>query len=139
MLHGCESNGGQAAYGSLIRREMFQRGHYFELEMIPHKTRKVDRIRAALRPRYAAGYFRHRVKWPELEMQLHDFRYDDSHMHDDGPDAMAMAMVLLDPTAAFDAERDPGDDHFKSEGDEGYDEDLDGDYEIDYGSTEWAS
>jgi hypothetical protein len=138
VLHGCESNAGQAAYETLIKRSMFQEHHYFELDMIPHKTRKIDRIRAALRPRYAAGYFRHRMKWPELETQLHDFRYDDSHMHDDGPDVCAMAMVLLDPTAAFDAEKDPGEDQFPSKGDEGYDENLDAENEIDYDAREWA-
>jgi len=47
-------------------------------------------------------------------------------------------MVLLDPTAAFDAQRDPSEDQFKSKGDEGYDEN-DSEWEIDYGSTEWAS
>jgi len=138
VLHGLESNAAQAVYGTLIKREMFKRGHYFELEYITHKTRKVDRIRAALRPRYSAGYLRHRLKWPELESQLHDFRYDDSHMHDDGPDVVAMCMVLLDPTAAFDAEKDPGEDQFKSEGDEGYDEELDAENEIDYDAREWA-
>ena len=118
---------------------MFKRGHYFELEMITHKTRKIDRVRAALRPRYAAGYMRHRIKIPELEQQLYDFRYDDSHLHDDGPDVIAMAMVLLDPTAAFDAKKDPGEDQFRSKGDKDYDEDFDPEYEIDYGAREWAS
>jgi predicted phage terminase large subunit-like protein len=139
VLHGLESNAGQAVYGTLIKREMFKRGHYFELEMIAHKTRKVDRIRAALRPRFSAGYMRLRLKFPELEQQLYDFRYDDSHLHDDGPDVVAMCMVLLDPTAAFDAEDDPGMNQFRSEGDEGYDEDLDAAYEIDYEAREWAT
>ncbi len=138
MLHGCESNAGQAVYGTLLRRAMFQLNHYFELEMITHKTRKVDRIRAALRPRYAGGYMRHRVRWPELEAQLHDFRYDDSHIHDDGPDVVAMCMVLLDPTAAFDAAKDPEQSAFKTKGEEGYDE-FDEEHDIDYGATEWAS
>ncbi|MGW8178007.1 MAG: hypothetical protein ACWGQW_04335 [bacterium] len=138
VIHGVESNGGQAAYGTLIRRAMFQRNHYFELDMIPHKTRKIDRIRAALRPRYASGYMRHRLKWPELETQLFDFRYDDSHVHDDGPDVVAMCMVLLDPTAAFDAARDPGEDNFKTKADEGYDE-YDAEWDIDYDAREWAS
>ena len=139
LLHGVESNGGQAAYGTLIRREMFQRGHYFELDMICHKTRKIDRVRAALRPRYAGGYMRHRIKIPELESQLLDFRYDDSHIHDDGPDVLAMCMVLLDPTAAFDAARDPGESHFHSKDEEGYDEEYDDQYEINHEAREWAS
>lgn len=135
VLHGVESNGGQAAYGTLIKREMFQRGHYFELEMIPHKTRKIDRIRAALRPRFAAGYMRLREKFTEFEKQLLDFRYDDSHIHDDGPDVVAMCMVLLDPTAAFDAKKDPAESHFPGKGEDDYEEESD----IDYGATEWAS
>lgn len=139
LIHGVESNAGQAVYGTLIRREMFQRGHYFELEMIAHKTRKVDRIRAALRPRFAAGYMRLREKFTELEMQLLDFRYDDSHIHDDGPDVVAMCMVLLDPTAAFDAKKDPAESHFPSKGDDDWDKDEDPEYEVDYGATEWAS
>ena len=138
MLHGLESNAAQAVYATLIKREMFKRGHYFEIEMIAHKARKVDRIRAALRPRYSAGYMRHRIKIPELEQQLFDFRYDDSHMHDDGPDVVAMCMVLLDPTAAFDAEKDPGEDQFKNKGEEGYDEDLDSEFEIDDEGRSWA-
>ena len=138
QLMGIESNAGQAVYATLLRREMFKRGFYFEIDMIHHKTRKVDRIRAALRPRFAAGYMRLREKFVELERQFFDFRYDNSHMHDDGPDVVAMCMVLLDPTAAFDAQRDPSEDQFKSKGDEGYDEN-DSEWEIDYGSTEWAS
>jgi len=139
ILHGLESNAGQAVYGTLLKREMFKRGHYFELEMLAHKTRKVDRIRAALRPRYAAGYFRHRLKWPELEQQLLDFRYDDSHLHDDGPDVLAMCMVLLDPTAAFDAEKDPSEDVFDVRDSDTWDEDTDSEYEIDESGRNWAS
>ncbi len=139
VLAGIESNAAQSVYLTLMRREMFQRGVYFEIEPIHHKTRKIDRIRAALRPRFAAGYMRLREKFQELESQFFDFRYDDSHVHDDGPDVVAMCMVLLDPTAAFDAGSDPAESQFKSKGDDDYDKDYDEEYDIDYENREWAS
>lgn len=113
QLHGFESNAYQAVFGTLLQAEMFKRGHYFELLPVTHKTRKVDRIRGALRPRYAGGYVRHRVPFPGLEQQLLDFRLDDSHKHDDGPDAEAAALVLLDPAAAYYAGEDPADVHLE--------------------------
>ena len=135
-FHGVESNGGQAAWGTLIRQHMFRVGHYFELEMVHHKNRKVDRIRAALRPRYAAGFFRHRVVFPEHEEQLFNFRYDDSHMHDDGPDSQAACVVLLDPTAAFNAPGNPAEDQFTDNpGDEEYNKEL----ALDLENAQWAS
>jgi len=113
-LHGFESNAYQAVFGTLLRAEMFRRGHYFEVEPVTHKTRKIDRIRGALRPRYSSGFVRHRMPFEEYELQLQDFRLDDSHEHDDGPDAAAAALVLLDPAAAFFAQVDPSLDQFKS-------------------------
>jgi predicted phage terminase large subunit-like protein len=107
QLHGFESNAYQAVFGTLLHAEMHRRGHYFEVLPVRHKTRKVDRIRGALRPRYASGHFRHRTSFSEYENQLFDFRYDMSHDHDDGPDAAAAALVLLDPACAFFAEADP--------------------------------
>jgi hypothetical protein len=136
-LHGVEANAGQAAYGTVIKREMFIRNHYFELTMITHKTRKVDRIRAALRPRYSSGHIRHRVRFPEHEKQMMEFRYDDSHLHDDGPDCEAMCIVLLDPTAAFNAKSDPGVDQFKDKYDDDW-TDEDEEYEVD-DDYNWAS
>jgi hypothetical protein len=115
LLHGFESNAYQAVFGTLLRAEMFKRSHYFEVEAVTHKTRKVDRIRGALRPRYASGFVRHRVPFPRLEQQLLDFRLDDSHEHDDGPDAEAACLVLLDPAAAFHAEVDPAEEHLEDD------------------------
>ena len=138
LLMGCESNAAQAVYITLLRREMFQRHEYFEVIPIHHKVRKVDRVRAALRPRFAAGYMRLREKFPGLEQQFYDFRYDNSHAHDDGPDVVAMCMVLLDPTAAFDAEKDPSEDNFRHKGDEDYD-DIGDEYDIDEDARYWAS
>ena len=113
QIHGFEANAYQATFGQTLRAEMFRRGHYFEVIPVTHKTRKTDRIRGALRPRYAAGFVRHRVPFPELEVQLQDFRYDDSHDHDDGPDAVAAALVLLDPAAAMWAGVDPSEDQYE--------------------------
>lgn len=113
QIHGFESNAYQAVFGETLRAEMFRRGHYFEVIPVPHKIRKIDRIRGALRPRYASGFVRHRVPFPELETQLEDFRYDDSHLHDDGPDAIAAALVLLDPAAAMWAGEDPTEDQYE--------------------------
>jgi hypothetical protein len=138
ILAGIESNAAQAVYLTLMRREMFRRGKYFEIVPITHKVRKVDRIRAALRPRFASGYMRLREKFTELESQFFDFRYDDSHVHDDGPDVVAMCMVLLDPTAAFDAQKDPSGPQFRDITDDDYEEQGD-EYDIDYDAREWAS
>lgn len=117
QLHGFESNAYQAVFGTLLRAEMFRRGHYFEVQPVTHKTRKVDRIRGALRPRYAAGFVRHRMRFSLMEDQLHGFRYDDSHMHDDGPDCFAACLVLLDPAAAYFASEDPAADQYTEEED----------------------
>jgi len=114
QIHGFESNAYQAVFGETLRGEMFRRGHYFEITPVAHKTRKVDRVLGALRPRYSAGYIRHRVPFPELETQLYDFRRDDSHLHDDGPDAVAAALVLLDPAAGFWASKDPSEDQYEA-------------------------
>jgi hypothetical protein len=127
-LHGFESNAYQAVFGVLLRAEMFRRGHYFEVEPVTHKTRKIDRIRGALRPRYAGGFVRHRIQFDEYETQLFDFRLDDSHEHDDGPDAAAAALVLLDPAAAYFAQKDPSEDQFEPLDEELYDGEEDTDY-----------
>lgn len=113
-LCGWEANAYQTVFGVLLRQEMFKRGVYFEVTPITHKTNKIVRIRGALRTRYASGYMRHSRKFPELEQQLLDFRYDDTHEHDDGPDALAAAVVLLDPAA----------DHFEALGDATPEEEL---------------
>ncbi len=113
-IHGFEANAYQAVFGSLLRGEMFKRKHYFEIIPITHKTRKVDRIRGALRPRYASGHIRHRMPFMRLEQQLFDFRMDGSHDHDDGPDCFAAALVLLDPAAAYHADDDPANDQYES-------------------------
>jgi len=112
---GFESNGYQAAFGNTVREHMFRRGYYFELQSVTHKTQKVQRIRGGLRPRYANGFMRHTRKFIELETQLEDFRMDNSHVHDDGPDALAAAVALMDPAAALAAGHDINEDYYKED------------------------
>jgi predicted phage terminase large subunit-like protein len=93
---GIEAQAFQRALVHLMREEMFRRHDYFELEAITHSAAKVDRINGILQPRYAAGVVWHQRRFPELESQLLDFPSG----HDDFPDALAMAVALLDPFAA---------------------------------------
>ena len=93
---GVEATAFQRALVHLMREEMFRRHTYFELEAITHSAAKTDRIMGILQPRYAAGVVWHTRRHPELEAQLLDF----PNGHDDFPDALAMAVALLDPFAA---------------------------------------
>lgn len=98
--HGVESQAYQAALVHLLREEMFRKKHYFEIEPITHKSKKTARIRSVLQPRFAAGYIVFRHRFPKLETQLLDFRTDTDDQPDDGPDALAGCVALLDPYAA---------------------------------------
>ncbi len=103
---GIESVAGQAALVNQCREEMFRRHQYFELTPVPNKSRKVERVAGALQNRYNSNYLRHEKVFPELLVQLDDFRMDESHEHDDGPDGVAGAVILLDPFAAMAAGED---------------------------------
>lgn len=94
--HGVESIAYQAALIHLMREEMFRRGRYFEITPITHGQKKDERILGVLQPRYAAGYVIHTKVFPELETQLLEYPKGKK----DGPDAVAMAITLLDPYAA---------------------------------------
>lgn len=105
--HGVESIAYQAALIHLLREEMFRKKQYFEITPITHAMKKTERILGILQPRYANGYIHHARYFPKLETQLLDFPMG----HDDHPDAVAMAVALLDPYAAaaagdFDLEKD---------------------------------
>ena len=115
--HGVEAIAYQAALVHLLREEMFRRKMYFEIEEIKHKTRKQERILGVLQPRYAARYVFHARPFPKLEQQLLDFN---GKNHDDYPDAVAMAVSLLDPYAAqaADPDIDLAKDEYKSLEDE---------------------
>lgn len=111
--HGIEAIQFQAALVHLIREEMFRRGKtwgnraYFEVTPITHGAiDKIVRIKGVLQPRYAAGYVSHQHHFPELETQLMDFPNGPK----DYPDAVAMAVTLLDPAAALAFETEIGPD-----------------------------
>lgn len=110
--NGVESIAYQAALIHLLREEMFRRHMYFEITAIGHHSqKKEDRIRGILQPRYAAGYVVHTRPFPLLETQLQDF----PNGKRDVPDALAMAIALLDPYAAqaADPEKDLGQDEYE--------------------------
>lgn len=102
--HGVEAISYQKALVHLLKEEMFRRGKtygmksYFEIDEITHgKTGKVERVEGILAPRYSAGYITHQRRFPEYEEQLLDW----PNGKKDGPDAVAMAVALLDPFAAY--------------------------------------
>lgn len=110
--HGVETIAYQAALVHLLQEEMFRRAKthgakaYFEITKIVHgRTRKEHRVEGILSPRYAAGYISHQRHFPELITQLRDWPLGKK----DCPDAVSMAIALLDPfaaTAAFDGALD---------------------------------
>jgi hypothetical protein len=117
--HGVEAISYQKALVHLLKSEMFRRSKqhgpraYFEVDEITHgRKNKVERVEGILAPRYSAGYITHQRRFPDYESQLLDW----PNGKKDGPDAVAMAVALLDPYAAlsFDPEND---DEFKLEKD----------------------
>lgn len=96
-MYGVEAVAYQQALVHLLREEMFRRHTYFEIEPIKHgNTGKVARVEGALQPRYASGYVVHARRLPLLEQQLLDWPNDKMDL----PDAVAMAVTLLDRFAA---------------------------------------
>lgn len=94
--HGVEAIAFQAALVHLLREDMYRQGHYFEITEIKHSAKKAERILGILQPRYANGYIIHTHRFTRLETQLLDFPAG----KDDDPDALSMAISLLDPYAA---------------------------------------
>lgn len=96
-LHGVESNAYQRSLIYNIKEEMFRKNQYLgEVRALHHKTAKNERILGILQPRYSSGYIVHARRFVELETQLLDFPNNKK----DAPDALAMAISLLDPYAA---------------------------------------
>lgn len=94
---GIESIAYQKALVHLVREEMFRKKHYFEITSITHgRLDKHTRVEGILQPRYASGYIKHCRAHPELESQLLDW----PNGKKDYPDAVAMAISMLDPYAA---------------------------------------
>ena len=112
VKHGVESVAFQAALVHLMREEMFRKHRYFEPIPITHKQRKITRVELILQPRFAAGYIVFNGPMPELEQQLEDW----PNGRKDLPDALAMAIALLDPYAAhaIDPETDLTADQYES-------------------------
>lgn len=101
---GVEAIAYQRALVHLIKEEQFRRSRmmgsvaFFEIIPIKHgKIAKTPRVEGVLSPRYMAGYITHQRRFVELEDQLLDW----PHGKKDGPDAVAMAISLCDPYAAF--------------------------------------
>lgn len=107
--HGVEAVAYQKSLVHLLREEMFRKGKeqkalgknpadaYFEITPITHgKTGKTERIEGILQPRYASGYVVHQRVFPDLHTQLLDW----PNGKRDHPDAVAMAISLLDGYAA---------------------------------------
>jgi hypothetical protein len=110
---GVESVAYQAALISTFREAMFRKNHYFEITPVSFKTRKTQRIIDTLVARIANGYIRFERKFPIMEMEAADFRSDTDDQKDDCLDALACAVSLLDPTAAYAAGKDVTKDIYK--------------------------
>lgn len=103
--HGIETIAYQQALAFLLQEEMFRKGKvfgpkaYFEIESIKHSTdeAKHKRIEGVLQPRYAAGYVTHQASFPGLVTALTDW----PNCKMDEPDAVAMAVTLLDEFAGL--------------------------------------
>ncbi len=110
--HGVEGIAYQSALIHLLREEMYRKGRYFEIDNISHGIKKDERILGVLQPRYAAGYVIHTRVFAALEAQLLEFPQGKK----DAPDALAMAITLLDPVAACaaDPDKDLADDVYPS-------------------------
>ena len=104
--HGVESIAYQSALAHSIREQMFRKKHYFEIVDIPHKGRKTSRILAIIQPRLSSGHLKFERRFPDLEIELVDFRSDTDDQPDDCADALAACIVLLDPYAAMAAPDD---------------------------------
>lgn len=106
---GVESIAFQAALIHIMREEMFRKHQYFEITPITHSMNKIVRIESVLQPRYASRHIWHAVRFPELETSLLDWPAGKI----DIPDALSMAVTLLDPYAAQAAgEKDMGEDEY---------------------------
>lgn len=94
MQCGIESIAFQQSLIYSTREEMSRRGLFFEIKPITHgRIDKTTRVEGVLQGRYASGFVSHRVSFPILEQQLYDW----PNGKKDAPDAVAMAVTLLEP------------------------------------------
>lgn len=104
-LHGVEAVAYQAALASLIKMKMAEKsakgwGHraFFEVIPITHgKTGKHLRIQGLFQPRVRSGHVSMNQPFGVLQQQMTN--YLQPGVKDDGPDAVAMCIGLLDPFA----------------------------------------
>lgn len=96
MKVGVEATAYQMALVHLLREEMFRKHTYFEIQELKYDKKKVERVEGILQPRYANGYVEHARRFPLLETQLLDWPNGKL----DFPDALSMAVSLLDPFAS---------------------------------------
>lgn len=110
--HGVEAVAYQQALVHLLKEDMFRRGVYFDITEIRHGEKKLTRVEGVLVKRYNAKLVYHTRHFSDLENQLLD--WPNSLL--DLPDAVAMAISLLDPFAAqaADPEMDLGDNQYGS-------------------------
>lgn len=102
--HGVEAIAYQKALVHLIKGEQFKRSKqlgmnaYFEIIPIVHgKTGKMARVQGVLKPLYHSGYLTFQTRWADLALQFSEWPLGKK----DGPDAVAMAVTLLDPFASL--------------------------------------
>ena len=94
---GVEVNQYQRALALMIKKEMRLKNKAFILEEITSNTEKKARIKSALQPKYANKWIWHNRKdCDELEKELLKFP---NAKHDDNPDALAGAVLILDETS----------------------------------------
>lgn len=103
-LWGVESVAYQASLVHILTEAMHRKGIYAPNGITPithsNKTKKDMRIKGILVPRFKNGYVVFTKKFRELEKQLLEFPGGKK----DGVDALAMAVALLDPAAAYAAQ-----------------------------------
>lgn len=99
-FNGIEANAYQSALVHEVRKQMFIRRVYFEVTPVTNARRKPERILGVLQGRLSSGYIIFEKRFASLETQLLDY-HPDRDQHDDWPDALAGAIQLLDPVAAY--------------------------------------
>lgn len=122
--NGVEAIAYQKALVHLIKDEMFHKAQtmgdnaYFEVLEIRHNSDKdkLKRVQGVLAARYSAGYITHQRQFFDYESQLEDW----PNGKKDGPDAVAMAVTLLDDSAGLILSETlpdsvPGEDRWKTE------------------------
>jgi len=99
-VHGFEGNAWQAALQHLLAEEMFRRHYYFEPHKVTNTTRKAERIQGIVATRHSAGYLEFSNRLDETFTEMLDWNPEKREQPDDGPDALAGVISLLDPYAA---------------------------------------